>query len=105
MKALINRSDTRFLRDNCNRLACNISINLCLQRCNYLFVLHNIRSRVAGIETCWSIVKNQVARNCDFTMANLLLQLDKAFATCKGLIKTIRQVEDDFWTSDAELDE
>ena len=62
------------------------------------------------IETCWGIVKNQVARNCDFTMANLLLQLDKAFAsvteqTCKGLIKKIRQVEDDFWTSDAELDE
>jgi transposase len=62
------------------------------------------------IETCWGIVKNQVARNCDFTMANLLLQLDTAFAsvttqTCKGLIKKIRQIEDDFWTSDAELDE
>jgi transposase len=62
------------------------------------------------IETCWGIVKNQVARNCDFTMANLILQLDTAFAsvtaqTCKGLIKKIRQIEDDFWTSDAALDE
>lgn len=61
------------------------------------------------IETCWGIVKNQVARNCDFTMANLLLQLDTAFSsvteqTCAGLIKKIRQVEDDFWTSDLELD-
>jgi len=61
------------------------------------------------IETCWGIVKNQVARNCDFTMANLLLQLDTAFSsvteqTCTGLIKKIRQVEDDFWTSDLELD-
>lgn len=62
------------------------------------------------IETCWGIVKNQVARNCDFTMANLLLQLDAAFAsvtekTCTGLIKKIRLVEDDFWASDAELDQ
>jgi transposase len=62
------------------------------------------------IETCWGIVKNQVARNCDFTMANLLLQLDTAFAsvaetTCTGLIKKIRLIEDDFWTSDAELDQ
>ncbi|MDP3704819.1 MAG: transposase [Legionellaceae bacterium] len=61
------------------------------------------------IETCWGIVKNQVARNCDFTMANVLLQLDMAFSsvteqTCTGLIKKIRQVEDDFWTSDLELD-
>ena len=61
------------------------------------------------IETCWGIVKNQVARNCDFTMANLLLQLDTAFSsvteqTCTGLIKKIRQIEDDFWTSDLELD-
>ena len=62
------------------------------------------------IETCWGIVKNQVARNCDFTMANLLLQLDAAFSsvtkhTCEGLMKIMREVEDDFWTADAALDE
>lgn len=62
------------------------------------------------IETCWGIVKNQVARNCDFTMANLILQLDEAFdsitaKTCRGLVKKIREVEDDFWTFDASLDE
>ena len=61
------------------------------------------------IETCWGIVKNQVARNCDFTMANLLLQLDTAFdsvtnKTCEGLIKKIRGVEDNFWASDLKLD-
>jgi transposase len=61
------------------------------------------------IETCWGIVKNQVARNCDFTMANLLLQLDAAFSsvtkqTCEGLIKKIRLIEDDFWTSDLKSD-
>ncbi|MDP3704940.1 MAG: hypothetical protein Q8R24_03395 [Legionellaceae bacterium] len=54
-------------------------------------------------------MKNQVARNCVFTMANLLLQLDAAFAsvtekTCTELIKKIRLVEDDFWASDAEFD-
>ena len=54
--------------------------------------------------------ENQVARNCDFTMANLLLQLDAAFAnvtekTCTGLIKKIRLIEDEFWASDAELDQ
>lgn len=62
------------------------------------------------IETCWGIVKNQVGRNCDFTMANLISQLDKAFdsittKTCQGLIKKIREIEDDFWTFDAALDE
>lgn len=59
------------------------------------------------IETCWGIVKNEVARNCDFTMASLVMQLDKAFEkvnskTCKGLIKRIRQIEDRFWKEDIE---
>lgn len=62
------------------------------------------------IETCWGIVKNQVARNCDFTMVNLIAQLDIAFSsvtgkTCKGLIKKTRLIEDDFWELDAILDE
>ncbi len=61
------------------------------------------------IETCWGIVKNQVARNSDFTMINLLLQLDAAFdsvtkQTCEGLIKKIRLIEDGFWESDSKLD-
>lgn len=43
------------------------------------------------IETCWGIVKNEIARNCDFTMSNLIFQLESAFdkvttKTCEGLI-------------------
>ncbi len=61
------------------------------------------------IETCWGIVKNEIARNCDFTMDNLILQLESAFdkvtaKTCAGLIKKIRDVEDTFWRNDAALD-
>ena len=60
------------------------------------------------IETCWAIVKNEAAINCDFTLKNLMLQLDKAFEkvsakTCTGLIKKVRKVEDDFWESDDSL--
>jgi transposase len=62
------------------------------------------------IETCWRIVKNEIARNCDFTMDNLILQLERAFdkvtsKTCAGLIRKIRDVEDAFWRDDAALDE
>lgn len=60
------------------------------------------------IETCWAVVKNKVSRTCDFTMANLLNQLDDAFAgvtakTCAGLTKKVREVEDRFWKEDAVL--
>ncbi|MEA1959856.1 MAG: transposase [Bacillota bacterium] len=42
------------------------------------------------METCWGIVKNEIARNCDFTMNNLIQQLESAFGkvtakTCAGL--------------------
>lgn len=62
------------------------------------------------IETCWGIVKNEIARNCDFTMYNLILQLERAFdrvtaKTCAGLIRKIRDIEDTFWREDAALDE
>ena len=60
------------------------------------------------IETCWAIVKNQIARNCNFTMANLIAQLEDAFngvsdKTCSGLIKKVREIEDEFWREDALL--
>ena len=60
------------------------------------------------IETCWAVVKNKISRTCDFTMANLLNQLDDAFAgvtakTCAGLTKKVREVEDTFWKEDAVL--
>ena len=61
------------------------------------------------IETCWGIVKNQVARHCDFKMVNLVVQIESAFSSvtdksCKGLIKKTREIEDDFWKSDAMFD-
>ena len=61
------------------------------------------------IETCWGVVKNQVARNCDFTMANLIVQLENAFnkvtsKTCSGLVKKVCKIEDRFWNEDAFLD-
>ena len=62
------------------------------------------------IETCWGVVKNEIARNCDFTMDNLILQLESAFdkvtaKTCSGLIRRMRDVEDAFLRDDAALDE
>jgi len=62
------------------------------------------------IETCWAVVKNQIARVNKRTMAHLLEQLEEAFAsvteeTCAGLIKKVRKVEDTFWTEDAQLDQ
>ena len=53
------------------------------------------------IEICWGVVKNAIARNCNFTMANLYEQLETAFykvtaETCKKIIKKIRITEDKF---------
>jgi hypothetical protein len=61
------------------------------------------------METCWAVVKNQMARKSKFPMAHLLAQLDDAFdsvtaETCSGLIKKVREVEDKYWTEDARLD-
>jgi transposase len=61
------------------------------------------------IEICWGILKNEIARNCDFTMDNLKIQLENAFdkvtaETCQKIIKKIRATEDKFWEDDAKLD-
>ncbi len=62
------------------------------------------------IEICWAVLKNEVARNCNFTMINLEMQLEKAFEkvtedTCSKIIKKIRKVEDKFWADDKIIDE
>lgn len=62
------------------------------------------------IETCWGVVKNDLARKCDFTMSNLFSQLDGSFAkvtsnTCSGLIKRVQKIEDDFWDEDLKNDQ
>ena len=45
-----------------------------------------------NLELCWEIVKNHIARNCDFTLSNLKLQLKEGFAkinvqTCVKIIR------------------
>ena len=62
------------------------------------------------IETCWAVVKNHMADNCDFTMAGLRERLPEAFAkvtasTCKGIISKVFQQEEKYWTEDEKLDE
>lgn len=61
------------------------------------------------IETCWGVTKNHVARNCDFTVKNLIKQLDCGFnkvteKTCTKIIQKVRKVEDDFWATDIKMD-
>jgi len=61
------------------------------------------------IEICWGVVKNHIARNCDFTLSNLKSQLDEGFSkvepsTCIKIIKKIRAKEDQFWEEDMLLD-
>ena len=61
------------------------------------------------IEKCWGVVKNHIARNCDFTLANLKSQLEEGFAkvtpsTCVKIIKKIKAKEDQFWEEDRQLD-
>jgi transposase len=61
------------------------------------------------IETCWGVVKNHVARKCDFTMGNLIEQLESGFdmvtdKTCQKIIAKVRKIEDEFWTEDIKTD-
>lgn len=61
------------------------------------------------IEICWGVVKNHVARNSNFTMDNLISQLDIAFAhvtekTCGKIIDKVKKIEDDFLSSEAIID-
>jgi len=62
------------------------------------------------IETCWAVVKNYMADNCDFTMEGLRGRLPEALAkvtshTCKELITKIVEQENKYWYEDEKLDE
>jgi len=62
------------------------------------------------IETCWAIVKNDIAENCDFTMNGLRNRIPIAFSkvtenTCKGIISKVKKQEKKYWEEDVELDE
>ena len=61
------------------------------------------------IETCWGVAKNHVGRNCDFTMKNLIKQLDCGFnkvtaETCAEIIAKVRKIEDEFRKADIKMD-
>lgn len=62
------------------------------------------------IETCWAVVKNYMANNCDYTMRGLRNRLPEAFLkvtpqTCKDIIAKVAKQEDKYWSEDEKLDE
>ena len=61
------------------------------------------------IETCWGVAKNHVATKCDFTVKNLIRQLECGFnkvtaKTCAKIITKVRKIEDEFWETDIKMD-
>ncbi len=61
------------------------------------------------IERCWGVVKNYMADHCDFTMSGLQNRLPEALAmvtgaTCSGIIRSVREMEDAYWVDDEKLD-
>jgi len=62
------------------------------------------------IEVCWGVVKNHMARNCDFTLQKFRTNLPSAFAqvspkTCRGLIAKSVIEEDRYWQEDGLIDQ
>lgn len=62
------------------------------------------------IETCWAVVKNYMADNCDYTMKGLRSRLPEAFLkvtskTCQDIITKVSKQEDQYWSEDEALDE
>ena len=62
------------------------------------------------IETCWAVVKNHMADNCDFSMSGLRKRLPEAFSkvtssTVKEIIAKVVEQEDKYWKEDEKLDE
>lgn len=62
------------------------------------------------IETCWAVVKNHMANNCDFTMSGLWKRLPEAFSkvtaiTCKEILSRVYAQELKYWAEDETLDE
>jgi len=62
------------------------------------------------IEMCWGIVKNYMAKHCDFTLQKLRNNLPLAFSqvtseTCWKLIAKTVTEEDRYWYEDGKIDE
>jgi len=61
------------------------------------------------IETCWGVVKNYMAKHCDFTLRQFRDNLPSAFSqvtsqTCKKLIAKMVIEEDKYWIDDGKID-
>ena len=61
------------------------------------------------IETCWAVVKNYMADNCDFSMSGLRKRLPEAFSKVKSstveeIIAKVVEQEDKYWIEDEKLD-
>lgn len=62
------------------------------------------------IEMCWGVVKNYMAKHCDFTLQKFRNNLPLAFSqvtpkTCRKLIAKIIAEEDKYWEEDGQIDE
>ena len=62
------------------------------------------------IESCWAVVKNYMADNCDFTMKGMRERLPEALAkvtsrTCEKIIAKVVDQEEKYWSEDSILDE
>ena len=62
------------------------------------------------IESCWGIVKNYMAKHCDFTLETFRNNLPFAFnqvtsKTCKKLIAKTTTEENKYWEEDGKIDE
>lgn len=60
------------------------------------------------IESCWGVVKNDMAANCDFTMESFRSNLPNALSkveskTCRSLIGKVAKQENKFWVEDSML--
>lgn len=61
------------------------------------------------IEMCWGVMKNYMAKHCDFTLQKFRNNLPSAFSqvtakTCENLIAKTAAEEDKYWLEDREID-
>lgn len=61
------------------------------------------------IEMCWGVMKNYMAKHCDYTLQNFRNNLPSAFSqvtpkTCEKLIAKTVAEEDKYWFEDREID-
>ena len=61
------------------------------------------------IEMCWGVMKNHMAKHCDFTLRKFRNNLPLAFSqvtskTCQNLIAKTVAKENEYWAEDGEID-